>query len=39
MSVTAAKALAADGYTNLYDLKGGMRAWEAAGKPLVHRPS
>jgi rhodanese-related sulfurtransferase len=39
MSVTAAKALAAAGYTNLYDLEGGMLAWEAAGKPLLHRPS
>jgi rhodanese-related sulfurtransferase len=39
MSVTAAKELAAAGYTNLYDLEGGMRAWEEAGKPLVHRPS
>jgi phage shock protein E len=39
MSVTAAKALADAGYTNLYDLEGGMRAWEAAGKPLVHRPA
>jgi rhodanese-related sulfurtransferase len=39
MSVTAAKTLAAAGYTNLYDLKGGMLAWEAAGKRLVHRPA
>lgn len=39
MTVTAAKALAAAGYTHLYDLKGGMLAWEAAGKPLIHRPS
>ena len=39
MSVTAAKALAGAGYTNLYDLEGGMLAWEAAGKPLVHRPA
>jgi phage shock protein E len=39
MSVTAAKTLDATGYKNLYDLEGGMLAWEAAGKPLIHRPS
>jgi rhodanese-related sulfurtransferase len=38
MTVTAAKTLDDAGYTHLYDLKGGMRAWEAAGKPLIHRP-
>lgn len=36
MSVTAAKTLAAEGYSNLYDLEGGMKAWEQAGKPLLH---
>lgn len=36
MSVTAAKTLAAEGYSNLYDLEGGMNAWEEAGKPLLH---
>lgn len=39
MSLDAAEALAAAGYTNLYDLEGGMKAWEAAGRPLVHRPA
>jgi rhodanese-related sulfurtransferase len=38
MSKIAADALLAAGYTNLYDLEGGMQAWEATGKPLVHRP-
>jgi len=37
MSMTAAETLVGDGYTNLYDLRGGMVAWEAAGKELVHR--
>jgi phage shock protein E len=37
MSLISAKALRADGYTNLYDLKGGMVAWEASGRSLVHR--
>lgn len=39
MSLAAATDLAAAGYTNLYDLEGGMLAWEAAGRPLVQRPS
>jgi rhodanese-related sulfurtransferase len=37
MSQIAADALAQEGYTNLYDLEGGMLAWEAAGRWLVHR--
>ena len=37
MSVTAAQTLEAEGYSNLVDLEGGMKAWEAAGKPLVHK--
>lgn len=39
MTVDAAEALTAAGYTNLYDLEGGMKAWEAAGRPLVHTPA
>lgn len=38
MSLTAAETLADEGYTDIYDLEGGMKAWEAAGKPLIHRP-
>jgi rhodanese-related sulfurtransferase len=34
MSNIAANALVKLGYTNLVDVKGGMRAWEAAGYPL-----
>lgn len=39
MSLDSAEALTAAGYTNLYDLEGGMKAWEAAGRPLVHTPA
>ena len=37
MSTTAAKELAAAGITPLYELEGGMGAWERAGLELVHR--
>ena len=36
MSVTAGDALTAAGYTDVSHLEGGMRAWEAAGKTLLH---
>lgn len=35
MSEIAAKALANAGYSNLYNLNGGMKAWEAAGYQLI----
>jgi rhodanese-related sulfurtransferase len=34
MSEIAAKALAQEGYTNLWNLDGGMVAWENAGYPI-----
>lgn len=40
MSTIAAKELANAGYSNLYNLKGGMNAWEAAGYQLIdNQPS
>ena len=35
MSQIAAEALAADGYENIVDLKGGMFAWVTAGRSIV----
>ncbi len=35
MSTIAAKELVKKGYTNLYNLQGGMVAWENAGLPIV----
>lgn len=38
MSTTAAKALAAQGYTHVYELDGGFNAWKAAGQDLIMQP-
>jgi rhodanese-related sulfurtransferase len=35
MSITAASALAGQGYTRVYNLAGGFRAWTAAGFPMA----
>lgn len=37
MSRTAAQALAELGYTNVWDVPGGMIAWKAAGQPIEVR--
>lgn len=37
MSVQVAAALAAAGYTKVYDLKGGFNAWQAAGHDLLKK--
>lgn len=37
MSTIAAEELVKKGYTNLYNLVGGMDAWEGAGLPLSHK--
>jgi len=37
MSSMAAKKLAEMGYTSVFDLRGGMKAWEAAGYALLYR--
>lgn len=36
MSTIAAETLVKLGYTNIWELKGGMQAWKAAGYPLQH---
>lgn len=38
MSVQAATQLAGQGYTQIYNLAGGMRAWTAAGLPMAETP-
>lgn len=38
MSAIAAETLVKAGYTDVWDLAGGMEAWTAAGLPLVQRP-
>jgi rhodanese-related sulfurtransferase len=35
MGMRAATALAGQGYTRVYNLQGGMRAWGAAGLPMA----
>ena len=37
MSTSAAEVLASLGYTNIQEVDGGMRAWEAAGHELLRR--
>ncbi len=38
MSTIAAQTLARLGYTNIWNLQGGMVAWEKQGYPLIQRP-
>ena len=38
MSATASKTLAGMGYTNVFDVPGGMNAWKAAGYQLLTEP-
>ena len=38
MSTTAAQDLVQAGFTNIYNLDGGFRAWEAAGHEVIHNP-
>jgi rhodanese-related sulfurtransferase len=35
MSATAAATLHDHGYHNIVELRGGMRAWQADGRPLI----
>lgn len=37
MSTIAAKILTKAGYSNLYNLKGGMKAWKTAGYKLIEK--
>lgn len=37
MSQIASRALADKGYTRIYDVSGGMVAWEASGRPIVKK--
>ena len=37
MSGIVAKTLVEKGYKNVYDLQGGMNAWEASGKILIYK--
>ncbi len=37
MSRVASKEIAGLGYTNLYDINGGMNAWESSGRELIQK--
>jgi rhodanese-related sulfurtransferase len=39
MSQEAGTVLHEEGFTNIAHLEGGMKAWEAAGKPLIQNPA
>jgi rhodanese-related sulfurtransferase len=39
MSASASETLTEMGYTNLYDVPGGIRAWQAAGYEVLDTPS